>query len=851
MHTKFTEEGSGVFTHYPSLFHGGDSLPVAMGLHRVSKFGPMLINPVQIFIWNYNMNEVYAKLYKDWSGEKPELPVNRANRATPAGPQLSELFEQLKPMTKPEDKRTAVLHATLMGSMHKMVNIEEFIEMVPRYLEESMKGTDTPVSMLKFGNLVKFDLEFPNALGLTTHFLVHVPVLASAQGSVKMDKATRSIETNVVARVAMKMTSKVKTLFPWNTKFIASGVDVRMDLHAPRQLNMKLSEKGEFEVMVKLSEKVSDLMHFHVMPYTITREWSATPALEDKANVKPIRTTETPFKNDVALPTSLENFKVSMENDYPLNDLNSWTTHMAKFDLTSWMYQFMVPLSLHHREYRVKYLPEAGKMSSISAMLHYFSFWKSGSKSTTYSSGAATGDNKAIESSQNIPENAKEIVERLFKSIDSGSANVVRAAVKFNKKDGAAIQFETSYGYARDHLTSKSYRDLRWAHSDTSSNVNFAVCGFSSIARSLPPAFGFSSEPLYQTEDGIVQMGTKCEGGDKLGYKVKLIRDEMAANVARETDAAQRCRLQMKSGLVDSPSCQEARQLDQTFNIYQVDVDAPKLPEKFTTYMTPIISMITRHMAPFVVSHSSKPVENNKWTLKASRQPLSGYVDIILRSPSSVTYARNVRFSNASLSPALATIAPAIFPIQVDTSYVDRLKSSVSGGETESQCFIGEKRVITFDNVAYNYTLGECDHVLVTDCYQKSHFAIMARDSNGRKIVKVVLDKDMVEMDPSGTVTINGDSKTLDKDTRFEIFDGKDMIVSVFRIGNAMKIELHSVGLDLVASNTQLTIGGPWMLRGRTCGVCGDFDQEKFHEHKTPQRCAVSSGSIMATSFQV
>merc|ERR1712137_807532 len=94
-----------------------------------------------------------------------------------------------------------------------------------------------------------------------------------------------------------------------------------------------------------------------------------------------------------------------------------------------------------------------------------------------------------------------------------------------------------------------------------------------------------------------------------------------------------------------------------------------------------------------------------------------------------------------------------------------------------------------------------------------------ARDSSGSKIVKVILDKDMVEMDPSGTVTINGDRKSLDKDARFEIYDGKDMIVSVFRVGNAMKLELSRVGLELVVNKAQITITGPWMLRGRTCGV--------------------------------
>ena len=43
----------------------------------------------------------------------------------------------------------------------------------------------------------------------------------------------------------------------------------------------------------------------------------------------------------------------------------------------------------------------------------------------------------------------------------------------------------------------------------------------------------------------------------------------------------------------------------------------------------------------------------------------------------------------------------------------------------------------------------------------------------------------------------------------------------------------------------------PQYLRGRTCGVCGDFNQEIAGEFKTPARCAVSDGELMAASFKV
>jgi hypothetical protein len=55
----------------------------------------------------------------------------------------------------------------------------------------------------------------------------------------------------------------------------------------------------------------------------------------------------------------------------------------------------------------------------------------------------------------------------------------------------------------------------------------------------------------------------------------------------------------------------------------------------------------------------------------------------------------------------------------------------------------------------------------------------------------------------------------------------------------------------VTATESQITISGSWKLRGRSCGLCGDFNQELDSEFKTASRCAVFSGTSMASSFQV
>jgi hypothetical protein len=56
---------------------------------------------------------------------------------------------------------------------------------------------------------------------------------------------------------------------------------------------------------------------------------------------------------------------------------------------------------------------------------------------------------------------------------------------------------------------------------------------------------------------------------------------------------------------------------------------------------------------------------------------------------------------------------------------------------------------------------------------------------------------------------------------------------------------------EMLLQGNQITLTAPWAVRGRACGLCGDYDQEVTNEFKSASRCAFSSGAMMATSFQV
>ena len=73
----------------------------------------------------------------------------------------------------------------------------------------------------------------------------------------------------------------------------------------------------------------------------------------------------------------------------------------------------------------------------------------------------------------------------------------------------------------------------------------------------------------------------------------------------------------------------------------------------------------------------------------------------------------------------------------------------------------------------------------------------------------------------------------------------------LYSVEDGAVLELLDIKMKLKVQGSHIMIKAPRMLRGRTCGLCGDFNQELTAEFKSPQRCALSSGDLMAATFKV
>lgn len=167
-------------------------------------------------------------------------------------------------------------------------------------------------------------------------------------------------------------------------------------------------------------------------------------------------------------------------------------------------------------------------------------------------------------------------------------------------------------------------------------------------------------------------------------------------------------------------------------------------------------------------------------------------------------------------------------------------------------CTVGLEWIRTFDGVEYDYSLNGCPH-LVTAEPKKYAVTVSGDDGRSNMSVRVTLEKDVIDVEPSGEVSVNGITEDV---TRIRIHDGNQFLVIVERLKDESDRH-HHVLVRLPGADLELRVGPQSLelsagsLHGQVHGMCGDGDQEVTGEFKTASRCALSSGALMAASFRV
>ncbi len=795
--------------------------------------------------------------------------INGGTASTKSDNRLEEIWNELNITPRPAEKRAGILH---IGD--HFIDLEKLAEQIPNFLANAAKYQNVPydVSVTKYRMLAEYSVHFPTDLGLPMHYQFTLPALVSMQGNLKGDGQLGGIKSDMATELSWKLTAELRVDIPFSGNYIASGVDVLFSSHLPKQLHFSYNnEPGQIKVTWTPGNKVTDLLYYHVKPYTITRNWSDStkPTLEDPAvalitNGKPVQQ-ELPLGDRFGV-----NLRLIEQSELAHTDKWSWWQWFTKHDLNAMSnLDLSVPTKLASRKYILRYEPSGTRARSLTAFFQYQNAVKSSSNNLIYDTGSSSSRSPSVSEMINTSDSPivaefRPVLDRLFGDVEMGNAQLVAAGMTAEWKDGTLVYLNATAGYAKDVSFAKDFTEVRI---DTylfgaNKKSEFSVCYSANRNWNSPPDHGFSNDVLQMTEDAQISLGEQCDQS-KIAIKAKVYRDASAAAAAMSSSDGKQCHKDMESGFTyGSPACTKARHLDQTYNNYELAAETENLPESLSQWASGFSQWMNHILYPFTVKHSRG--ESNKlnrvgWIIR--RDPSSEKSNVTFVRPTETLVVSNVRWEKniwARFSPLTWTFASnSFYPMNAGTNFIRDAAKLATGAVSESKCYVGSDAVYTFDGAhsKYNYTMNQCPHVLLTDCSKESELAVLARESDhGHKIVTVIYGKDTVEMDPSGYVSVNDDKTSFNemtKGSRIEIRDSQDIKAVIYPIGDGVAMKIRSWNFLVKVQGSNIELSAPMHLRGRICGLCGDFDQEMVGEWKTPGRCAVSSGELMASSFMV
>ena len=75
--------------------------------------------------------------------------------------------------------------------------------------------------------------------------------------------------------------------------------------------------------------------------------------------------------------------------------------------------------------------------------------------------------------------------------------------------------------------------------------------------------------------------------------------------------------------------------------------------------------------------------------------------------------------------------------------------------------------------------------------------------------------------------------------------------IGVYKVGpTAFKLSAHAYDIHIVTdASSSVTVKAPRSFQGKMIGLCGNMDGETVSELRDPQRCILSSGAVMASSY--
>ncbi|XP_012139918.2 vitellogenin [Megachile rotundata] len=707
---------------------------------------------------------------------------------------------------------------------------------------------------VNLNKLMSYDvtLSFPTETGLPFVYTLRVPVLHKLIGTGQM-KMDRERNVNVQSELRFTYSRKIQGIIgfvaPFEHQHYIAGVDANMQVYLPLKLSLEVNVPKttlQLRIWPLKGEEKSRLLHYSVVPYTSIRDILSLRPLQKDKNTQLVHVNKD-LKGSQS--DKLKGIRVELEADS--SDTEFWNMDMDKL-------RNMFPMYLGEDVYRkvdIFMNLDREVKEPLTLLVSYGTMdVKPGSENLQQWTEFA----KAVEPSNkeaNSEDRKKQFLKEAVKGIKLGKSWVVDLQLQIPDEDRSSSAM--TLAWSTSNAESKGRTLLFWRCNIPSKEIKHEVCAASQFMNTPVVSLFFDKviKAVPKTEFDIdIRYGKTCADNQQINVIGKATQSKEMKDEIMKSDVVKSCEKHLNHENKLLRVCQKAAALAMTLDEMDISVDIRSKPLRDLVakniHLPNQLGLTNANVDLTNPKNAGKDKIDLKmklWKDKSGR--------VVIHTPT-----MDVLMDDLDLSFLEDDSESLVVPFEMDSN-------NLKAGTNIPSCVMDRTRAETFDGKEFPLTLGSCWRVLMTT-YPKEDpkkpgekltmseadsVSILARETNEKKEVKVILGKTEIKLVPTGQlpeVIVNGQKVQVTSELGHQVRHGDEVAFEIFQFGDrSIALASEKFDVKLVFDGKRIMIRTSNKFRDSIRGLCGNFDGDRANDFTSPKNCLLRKPEEFIASY--
>merc|ERR1719347_579463 len=779
--------------------------------------------------------------------------------------QLAKITEELgiakKPIVAPEIFAQAGLFNTeVTAYLNEPMVVEALSQLADQLNRDftSLSGKKT-FEITKALKPLEVEGLGPCDAGLPIYIERSLPMVVALKGETEIEleqisglKVPKTVRAKVVPAINMKFEMNMGVISPFTQEIIGTGLTMGGHLITPLEMSVA-RQKNQVALNIKVAKEIQrELCMFHaaVTPFNFKKNLRVLAPISKAASIKPILSVA-PLKSlkmNIGAPLDID-ARIIAESDATYSDIYSYVEKIRQHNPISMVHTALLPSTIRRSSIKVVFNPQLSKTKEVDIVAGIIAKETpviSSHEKARFCSKAMRQSlcRESLVKAIDILPQAPMLALRLDANL-VGSNKALSAAIALGLKIESStvkdiLRMVTKIDVAT-HLTTLPYEILMTTSAEIP-RVN--------ILRNKEQLL---QQALQVALNAQVELGYMTKAKEVVSMKTLMVKTEAQRQAVRASPEFLRCTQEEQLGRPLSEVCELVRHHAASVDEVRTELVIPTFLRKLPIVDIVVPNIVNIAKTLFVGHLIETPLNHVSPTDMRMVTKINRLGDELQMT---IEYnGRRYELINIRV-PALLK---GVLPISLRTPFMfvglNRL------AQIPATCHVAPTHITTFDRKTYNYQMNNCFHLLFRDCTEQIPVAVMARNLQGElKEAKILAGVAEVLMTPvSATemkiqLNLNGQHQivtVLPGEFKVIRHNGVQILHIQRYEGNVYSV--HAVQENLMVSfdGKHAQIFGTPLMRGRSCGLCGNLDAEITADLKTPERCIMSRPRFVAYSYMI